>query len=106
MKVHFKYYIVNYRFIDEEISGPPHFAKAYFIEKTSELQRHAMTYHGFIELSRMLIDNGIKIGTEESFSVSLSIQTTMKQILNKNIISVFIISGISYWLIPYFIGDI
>jgi hypothetical protein len=75
-----------YRLTDKDLSGPPHFAKAYFVEKTGELQRHALTEFGFTELSRVLIEAGVKIEPEENISVSLTMLTTMEQILKRSIV--------------------
>jgi hypothetical protein len=75
-----------YKLMDEKLHSHPHFAKAYFNEKTGELERHAMTEFGFNELSRMLIENGIKVKEEEDFSVSLTMMATMKEILKRTIV--------------------
>lgn len=75
-----------YRISQQEWIGPPHFAAAYFNEKSCELTRYAMTEAGFRELTRSLIKSGLPISGDEDYSVGLSMVMTMEEILKKKII--------------------
>lgn len=74
-----------YRIRQEEWGKPPHFASAYFNEKSGELTRYAMTETGFRELTKELIKSGLKIGMNEDYSVGISMVLTMEEILRKKI---------------------
>ena len=75
-----------YKISHKEYSSHPHFAFAYYNEETGVLIRNAMTYYGFIELSKLLQNEGLTINLIEDYSVGMSMTVTMKQILKRSII--------------------
>jgi len=74
-----------YRISQQEWDGPPHFATAYFNEKSGEFTRYAMTEQGFRELTGRLNQLGLPIGPSEDYSVGLSMVITMEEILKRKV---------------------
>ncbi len=72
-----------YQFTMKNMAGPPHFASAYFIERTNILYRYSMTEYGFRQMSNQLIKAGIDVDPEPDYSLTIAMLFVMEKILKK-----------------------
>lgn len=70
----------------KKLQSIPHFAEAYYNEKTGELLRTAMTLHGFIMLTEALAKKGIYSPDEPDIMVSPAMLIATEKILNRKIV--------------------
>ena len=74
-----------FRFQSKSVGDHPHFATAYYNEKTKTLTRTAMTEHGFAALTKELLKTKININEDADLVVSPAMVTAAGKILNKKI---------------------
>lgn len=75
-----------YRLSLKKLQTFPHFAEAYYNQKTGELLRTSMTQHGFSMLTAALAKKGIHLSTEADIVVSPVMLYTAEKILNRKIV--------------------
>lgn len=73
-----------YQFTNEQMRQPPHFANAYYVEKTKLLYRYAMTHEGFKILTFKLMEVGLAIDEEEDYSISVNMVSVLKTVLKRD----------------------
>lgn len=73
-----------YRLMLKGWDTPPHFADAYFDEKTSRLTLHAMTDRGFSALARAIEKHGYPVESEPYIRLSPAMKKTAEDILKRD----------------------
>jgi hypothetical protein len=61
------------------------FAEAYYIKRTNTLYRYAMTASSFDEMTKLLIESGLDIPEIEDFSIGLSMDFAITEILKRKL---------------------
>lgn len=61
------------------------FAEAFFIKRTNTLYRYAMTASSFDEMTQLLIESGLDIPEMEDFSIGLSMDLAISEILKRKL---------------------